>query len=107
MSSLESQGPGSKGRGRSRCRLLVRMLIGCLIVIAATAATIATGTLLEVKGFTDALKKSPKLKLGDELARANAGRALTLLLIGYDKRAPGAIDATSPPHSDAMLLVRL
>src|SRR5450755_608180 len=107
MSSLESQGPGSKGRGRSRWRLLVRMLIGCLIVIAATAATIATGTLLEVKAFTDALKESPKLNLGDELARANAGGAQTLLLIGSDKRAQGAIDASSPPHSDTMLLARL
>jgi len=83
------------------------MLIGCLIVIAATAATIATGTLLEVKAFTDALKESPKLNLGDELARANAGGAQTLLLIGSDKRAQGAIDASSPPHSDTMLLARL
>ena len=51
------------------------MLVGCLIVIAAVAATIATGTLLEVKAFTDALKESPQLKLGDELAHANRRRA--------------------------------
>jgi LCP family protein required for cell wall assembly len=94
-------------RRRSRWRLLVRMLIGCLVVIAATAATIATGTLLEVKAFTDALKESPKLNLGDELAGADAGGPQTLLLIGSDKRAEGAIDASSPPHSDTMLLVRL
>ena len=43
------------------------MLIGCLIVVAAVAATIATGTLLEVKAFTDALQQSPQLKLGNEL----------------------------------------
>jgi polyisoprenyl-teichoic acid--peptidoglycan teichoic acid transferase len=88
-------------------RLFTRMLIGCLIVVAAVAATIATGTLLEVKAFTDALKQSPRLNLGSELAGANAGGPQTLLLIGSDKRAKGAIDASGPPHSDTMILVRL
>jgi LCP family protein required for cell wall assembly len=83
------------------------MMVGCLLVVAAVAATIATGTLLEVKAFTDALKQSPQLQLGDELAHADAGGPQTLLLIGSDKRAKGAIDAGSPPHSDTMLLVRL
>jgi polyisoprenyl-teichoic acid--peptidoglycan teichoic acid transferase len=83
------------------------MLLGCLLVVVASAATVATGTLLEVKAFTDALKQSPQLKLGNELAQANAGGPQTLLLIGSDKRAKGAIDASSPPHSDTMLLVRL
>lgn len=83
------------------------MLVGCLIVIAAVAATIATGTLLEVKTFTDALKESPQLNLGDELASANPGGPQTILLIGSDKRARGAVDASSPPRSDTMILVRL
>ncbi len=83
------------------------MLLGCALVVAATAATVATGTLLEVKAFTDALKQSPQLKLGNELANANAGGPQTILLIGSDKRAKGAIDASGPPHSDTMLLVRL
>jgi LCP family protein required for cell wall assembly len=94
-------------RMRRRWRLLMRMFVGCLIVIAAVAATIATGTLLEVKAFTDALKENPQLKLGDELAKADPGGPQTLLLIGSDKRAKGAIDSTSPPHSDTMMLVRL
>jgi LCP family protein required for cell wall assembly len=83
------------------------MLLGCLVVIAATATTVATGALLEVKAFTDALKQSSQLQLGDELANADPGGPQTLLLIGSDKRAKGAIDASSPPHSDTMLLVRL
>jgi LCP family protein required for cell wall assembly len=83
------------------------MLLGCVVVIAATAATVATGTLLEVKTFTDALKQSPQLKLGNELASANAGGPQTLLLIGSDKRAKTAVDASTPAHSDTMLLVRL
>lgn len=88
-------------------RLLARMLAGCLVVVAAVAATIATGTLLEVKAFTDALKQSPRLNLGNELASADAGGPQTILLIGSDKRGVGAIDASSPPHSDTMILVRL
>jgi LCP family protein required for cell wall assembly len=83
------------------------MLLGCVLVVLATAATVTTGVLLEVKSFTDALSLSPQLKLGNELASANAGGAQTILLIGSDKRAVGAVDSSSPAHSDTMLLVRL
>ncbi len=83
------------------------MLLGCTIVVGAVAATVATGTLLEVKAFTDALKQSPQLQLGGLLASADAGGPQTLLLIGSDKRAKSAIDASTPPHSDTMILVRL
>jgi polyisoprenyl-teichoic acid--peptidoglycan teichoic acid transferase len=83
------------------------MLLGCALVVIATAATVTTGVLLEVKSFTDALKLSPQLKLGNELASANAGGPQTILLIGSDKRAKGAVDASTPAHSDTMLLVRL
>jgi LCP family protein required for cell wall assembly len=107
MSTAEPKLQAIHARRRPRGRLLLRMLAGCLIVVAAVAATIATGTLLEVKAFTDALHQSPQLKLGPELASANAGGPQTLLLIGSDKRAKGAIDASGPPHSDTMLLVRL
>ena len=107
MSTLERQVQAGKSRVRRRWRLLARMLLGCLVVVAAVAATIATGTLLEVKAFVDALHQNPRLNLGNELASANAGGPQTLLLIGSDKRAKGAIDASSPPHSDTMILVRL
>jgi LCP family protein required for cell wall assembly len=107
MSTLEPQLATTPGRKHPRLRLLGRMLIGCLIVVGAVAATVATGTLLEVKAFTDALKQSPKLNLGNELSSADAGGPQTLLLIGSDKRAKTAIDANTPPHSDTMILVRL
>ncbi|HEY1510259.1 MAG TPA: LCP family protein [Solirubrobacteraceae bacterium] len=107
MTALDSQLGDPPARVRPRWRLLVRMLLGCVVVIAATAATVATGTLLEVKTFTDALKQSPQLKLGNELAHADAGGAQTILLIGSDKRAKTAVDASTPAHSDTMLLVRL
>src|ERR1700676_3350319 len=106
MSIYEEQLAKPARRGLRR-RLWLKMLLGCLIVGAATAATVATGALLEVKAFTDALKQSPQLKLGNELAQANAGGPQTLLLIGSDKRAKTAVDGTSPARSDTMLLVRL
>lgn len=90
-----------------RSRLLGKMLLGCVVVVGAVAATIATGALLEVRTFTDALKLNQQLKLGNELTKANPGSPQTLLLIGSDKRAHGAIDASSPPHSDTMILIRL
>jgi polyisoprenyl-teichoic acid--peptidoglycan teichoic acid transferase len=107
MSSIESQQYRFSRPHKPRRRVWLRMLSGCLLVVLASAATVATGTLLEVKGFTDALKQNSQLKLGNELQQANAGGPQTLLLIGSDKRAKGAIDASSPPRSDTMLLVRL
>jgi LCP family protein required for cell wall assembly len=107
MSSFKSPQPAVRLGARPRRHLVIKMLIGCAVVVFATAATIATGALLEVKAFTDALKESPRLNLGHELAGANAGGPQTLLLIGSDKRAKGAADASSPAHSDTMLLVRL
>jgi LCP family protein required for cell wall assembly len=107
MTALDSQFEEAPRKVRPRWRLLIRMLLGCVVVIAATAATVATGTLLEVKTFTDALKQSPQLKLGNELAHADAGGPQTLLLIGSDKRAKTAVDASTPAHSDTMLLVHL
>src|SRR5437764_12837025 len=80
------------GRRRRRMRI-VKMLVGCTLVVLATAATVATGSLLEVKTFVDALKQSPQLKLGNELASANAGGPQTILLIGSDKRRGHTIDA--------------
>jgi LCP family protein required for cell wall assembly len=108
MSTFDPQLAPSGGRTKPRrLRLWARMLIACVIVVAASAATVATGSLLEVKTFTDFLKQSPKLNLGNELATANPGGPQTLLLIGSDKRAKGAVDASGPAHSDTMLLVRL
>jgi polyisoprenyl-teichoic acid--peptidoglycan teichoic acid transferase len=107
MSTVDRKLQAIHVRRRSRGRLLTRMLIGCVVVVAAVAATIATGTLLEVKAFTDALKQSPQLHLGNVLTSADAGGPQTILLIGSDKRAKGAIDASGPPHSDTMMLVRL
>jgi LCP family protein required for cell wall assembly len=107
MSAFDSQLSSSRGRIRPKWRLLVRMLVGCIIVVAAVAGTIATGTLLEVKTFTDLLKQSPQLKLPGLLADAKPGAPQTLLLIGSDKRAKGAVDSSSPAHSDTMILVRL
>jgi LCP family protein required for cell wall assembly len=94
-------------RAPRRRRMWWRMLLGCVLVVAAAAATVATGGLLEVKGFVDALKQSPQLKLGNELANADAGGPQTILLIGSDKRAKSARDANTPAHSDTMLLIRL
>jgi LCP family protein required for cell wall assembly len=107
MSTRETQLPSSLGRKRPKLRLFTRMFIGCLVVVAAVAATLATGALLEVKTFTDYLKQSPQLKLGSLLTRADPGKPQTLLLIGSDKRAKTAVDASTPPHSDTMILVRL
>jgi LCP family protein required for cell wall assembly len=106
MSTFDDHVASRRPRFRAR-GIWLRTLLGCVLVVIATAATVTTGVLLEVKSFTDALKLSPQLKLGDELASANAGGAQTILLIGSDKRAAGAVDSSSPARSDTMLLVRL
>ena len=73
MSTFEPQLPVPHGRRRPKLRLFGRMFIGCLLVVAAVAGTLATGALLEVKTFTDYLRQSPQLKLGSLLTKTNAG----------------------------------
>jgi polyisoprenyl-teichoic acid--peptidoglycan teichoic acid transferase len=87
-------------------RVWKRLLIGALLIVAATAATTAAAGFNELNAFVGALDQTRAPDLSGELTAAAAGAPQTILLMGSDKRANGAIDAANPPHTDTLMLVR-
>lgn len=84
-----------------------RFLIGGAVLVALTAATVATAVLLEVKDVAQALELGgPKLDAGGELTRADVGEPQTILLIGSDVRFASRNDKNDR-RSDTLILVRL
>jgi len=97
------QPPPQPGRPRTAGRLL----LGCAIVLLASAGTSAALVLLQIHKLRDALRQNPSLKLASgTLAPAGFADPQTLLLVGNDQRAH---TTTTPvlPHSNEMLLVRI
>src|SRR5579862_8109857 len=88
-------------------RIGLRLALGCLVVLIASAGTTVVFGLEEVKNLTNALNQNPSLKVrAGQLAPAGFGDPQTLLLVGNDQRKH---TTTQPvlPHSNEMLLVRL
>jgi LCP family protein required for cell wall assembly len=88
-----------------------RLLLGALLIVAASASTTAYAAITEVDKIVAALGTAPALDLGANLAEAEAGSPQTLMLIGSDKRAKTSQDAISGlsagQRSDTVILVRL
>jgi LCP family protein required for cell wall assembly len=85
------------------------VLLGCLAVLVASAATSAVFVSGEVNTLRDALSQNPSLNVGPgSLAGAGFGGPQTLLLVGDDQRAlTRYYHRAVLPHSNEMLLVRL
>jgi len=84
-----------------------RFTLAAVLIVAVSAATTATATLLYLDSIANAIQpKNDKLqrKLNRFLADAGTGGAETFLIIGSDKRANEAED---PGRSDTTMLVRL
>jgi LCP family protein required for cell wall assembly len=84
-----------------------RFALASVLIVAISAATTATATLLYLDSIANAIQpKNDKLqkKLNKFLADAGDGGAQTFLVIGSDKRANEAED---PGRSDTTMLVRL
>jgi polyisoprenyl-teichoic acid--peptidoglycan teichoic acid transferase len=88
---------------------LKRTLLGCVLVIAASAGIGALLVLNEVSTLRVALSQNPSLKLAaGTLAPAGWGDPQTLLLVGDDQRALTKYYHNAVlPHSNEMLLVRI
>jgi LCP family protein required for cell wall assembly len=87
--------------------LWLRLLLGAVLVVSASASATALAALREVDTVVRALRVQNRLALGTELAEADAGRPQTLMLIGSDRRAKTARDANAGARSDTVILVRL
>ena len=84
-----------------------RFLIGGLLILVVSATATAVAAFREVDRVVTAFRTNDQLELGAELAEADAGKPQTLMVIGSDKRAKGAVDAGGGARSDTIILVRL
>jgi LCP family protein required for cell wall assembly len=86
-----------------------RFLLGALVVVLSSAATVATAALLELKDDTTIFFKN-STGLGKEVKGAldgvDAGGPQTILLLGSDQRYAD-IKAKNPVRSDTIILLRL
>ncbi|QEC47738.1 LytR family transcriptional regulator [Baekduia soli] len=85
-----------------------RFVLGALIVVLASAATVATAALLEVKDDTTIFFKNTTGIQGIQgaLDGVNAGGPQTILILGSDRRFVD-IAAKTPVRSDTIILLRL
>jgi len=86
-----------------------RMLLGCALVVFATAGATSVAAFREVDKVVDALKQSESLDVGAEVAKAPPGKPQTIMLLGSDRRPDNATDggAGTGARSDTIILVRL
>src|SRR5947209_7122468 len=86
-----------------------RMLLGCLLVLLASAGGSAVFVLEQVHSLRDALNLNDALKVAPgNLAVAGWGEPQTLLLVGDDQRSLTRYYHVAVPHlANEMLLVRL
>jgi LCP family protein required for cell wall assembly len=82
-----------------------RYLLGSAVVIIACAAATAVAAIHQVDRIAAAFHGD--LQVGDLLAQTDPGKPQTVLLIGSDKRAKGAVDHGTGSRSDTMILMRL
>src|SRR3954454_10521705 len=103
MGPVDDQKPPRPGR-----RLLWRSAIGAFLIVACSAATVASAGLLEVDQLIRIVKSESAPIPGIEGALDNipAGKAQTVLVLGSDRRFQD-IKEKNPARSDTMLLVRL
>ncbi len=85
-----------------------RMLLGCALVVFATASATAVSAFREVDKVVDALRDTPSLEL-QNLAETDHGKPQTIMLLGSDRRPDDATDggAGTGARSDTIILVRL
>src|SRR4051794_41761491 len=103
MGPVEDQKPPRPGR-----RLLWRSAVGALLIVACSAATVASAGLLEVDQLIRIVKSESAPIPGIEGALDNvpAGKAQTILVLGSDRRFVD-IKEKNPVPSGTILLVLL
>ena len=95
-----------EGPARPNGHSMRRFLGGGLLIALLTTAVISTAVFEGVSSIADALAKGGLIKSPD-LTPTGGDSPTTFLILGSDRRAKGAVDATLPPHSDTILLVHL
>ncbi len=85
-----------------------RLLLGCALIVFATAGATSVAAFREVDKLVNALKENESLEL-DGVAETRPGAPQTIMLLGSDRRPDNATDggAGTGARSDTIILVRL
>ncbi|MEA2398738.1 MAG: polyisoprenyl-teichoic acid--peptidoglycan teichoic acid transferase [Thermoleophilaceae bacterium] len=84
-----------------------RYVIGGLLIVLAAGAATGVAAFHEIDKVVNAFKSGNTISLPQDLQEAGNGKPQTILLIGADQRAKGAVDYSTSARSDTMMLVRL
>jgi len=86
-----------------------RLVLGCALVVFATAGATSVAAFREVDKLVNALRENESIDLGADLARTDPGAPQTIMLLGSDRRPDNATDggAGTGARSDTIILVRL
>lgn len=98
------------GKGpRESWLVFKRFLLGGALIVAVTAAAVASSVLLEVKDAANAFERFQTALPGDvegALDGVDPGKPQTIMLLGSDERYQDTQDG-NPSRSDTIILVRL
>ena len=86
--------------------MLKQFALGSAIIVLLTAASVATGALLELDSDLDLLQRDPLKVAPGVLEGVASGQPRTILVLGSDRRF-GDRRKGIPPRSDSMLVIRL
>src|SRR5439155_24516799 len=72
-----------------------RLALGAVLIALASASATGVAAFHEIDKVVNAFKHGHTINLPTELAQADTGKPQTILLIGADQRARGAVDFTA------------
>ncbi len=87
-----------------------KLILGCFLVVFATAGATSVAAFHEVDTVVKSLKQNQDIRLGaQDLAEVDPGKPQTILLLGSDRRPDDAKDggAGTGARSDTIILARL
>ncbi|HEX5909270.1 MAG TPA: LCP family protein [Thermoleophilaceae bacterium] len=87
-----------------------KLILGCFLVVFATAGATSVAAFHEVDNVVDTLKTGKDIRLGTgDIAEVDPGEPQTILLLGSDRRPDNAKDggAGTGARSDTIILARL
>ena len=90
-------------------RMIKRAALAAVAIVLMTAAAVASAGLLTADDLINVVEREGRAPLeipANEIDRADAGEAQTIMLLGSDERA-GDRERGIKPLSDTILLVRL
>jgi LCP family protein required for cell wall assembly len=88
--------------------ILKRALVACVLIVAMSAAAVASAAILQVDDVLDIVREEGRAPIAlPEIDAADVGGPQTLMILGSDERFDDKKNGAGRPRSDTIILVRL